>query len=303
MNRIYKRNSGFSLTEVLIAAGILTVGFMLLLTLFPLGIQLTAKNTENTLAMLSIDEAVFNASELIKSELPRRQTVPTNRYIDFRSLYWLDKDGDDIINDKVVDFISSNGEYELDYDPYLFLYPTAANILSEEKRYNTAMLIGQKNGSFAELLIFACRRSSELAKFPRAIVSDFNDESNLSDRPNLLSFDVDDTFAYDDPIPGNWIKISDDYKDVLDEVGLSTFITAGTKIINNRTYLPYMYGTVVTDVKSPYEDDNYYIVVDRNYSKATRRSLNKIWFIPPALGSSSSSDVGFERRTIRIEYE
>lgn len=51
------KNSGFSLTEVLISAGILAVGFMLIATVFPVGIHLTALSTERNIGATAADEA------------------------------------------------------------------------------------------------------------------------------------------------------------------------------------------------------------------------------------------------------
>ena len=50
-------NDGFSLTEVLIATGILTVGFVLIAGTFPVGIKLTALATERTIGAVAADEA------------------------------------------------------------------------------------------------------------------------------------------------------------------------------------------------------------------------------------------------------
>jgi hypothetical protein len=50
-------NDGFSLTEVLIATGILTVGFILIAGTFPVGIKLTALATERTIGAVTADEA------------------------------------------------------------------------------------------------------------------------------------------------------------------------------------------------------------------------------------------------------
>jgi len=50
-------NDGFSLTEVLIATGILTIGFVLIAGTFPVGIKLTALATERTIGAVTADEA------------------------------------------------------------------------------------------------------------------------------------------------------------------------------------------------------------------------------------------------------
>jgi prepilin-type N-terminal cleavage/methylation domain-containing protein len=51
------KNSGFSLTEVLMAAGILCVGIMLVATMFPAALYLTTVASEKTMAAIVADEA------------------------------------------------------------------------------------------------------------------------------------------------------------------------------------------------------------------------------------------------------
>lgn len=52
------RNKGFTLTEVLMAAGILSVGFVLIAGAFPVGAKLTAIATERTIGAVACDEAI-----------------------------------------------------------------------------------------------------------------------------------------------------------------------------------------------------------------------------------------------------
>src|SRR4030042_1337956 len=51
------RNSGFSLTEVLIAVGILSFGMVFVAGVFPAGIYLMTISTERTIAAVAADEA------------------------------------------------------------------------------------------------------------------------------------------------------------------------------------------------------------------------------------------------------
>ena len=51
------RHNGFSLTEVLLAAGILTVGFILIAGTLPVGVKLTAMGTQRTIGAVAADEA------------------------------------------------------------------------------------------------------------------------------------------------------------------------------------------------------------------------------------------------------
>ena len=53
-----QKHNGFSLTEVLMAVGILSIGMMLIATMFPVGIYLTTVATERTMAAIVYDEAL-----------------------------------------------------------------------------------------------------------------------------------------------------------------------------------------------------------------------------------------------------
>ena len=50
-------HKGFSLTEVLLAAGILMIGFMMIAGTLPVGVKLTAMGTERTIGAVAADEA------------------------------------------------------------------------------------------------------------------------------------------------------------------------------------------------------------------------------------------------------
>jgi len=76
--RSKRKNHGFSLTEVLIAVGILMVGMLMVAGLFPVAIHLTAVSTERTIGAVVADEA-FAKMRLYASE-------PTNRGIFFSAL-------------------------------------------------------------------------------------------------------------------------------------------------------------------------------------------------------------------------
>ena len=53
-------HKGFSLTEVLLAAGILVIGFMMIAGTLPVGVKLTAMGTERTIGAVAADEAFAN---------------------------------------------------------------------------------------------------------------------------------------------------------------------------------------------------------------------------------------------------
>ena len=51
------RHKGFSLTEVMLAAGILMVGFVMIASIMPVAVKLTAISTERTIGAVAADEA------------------------------------------------------------------------------------------------------------------------------------------------------------------------------------------------------------------------------------------------------
>lgn len=55
--KVKQKQSGFSLVEVLMAAGILSIGMLLVATMFPLGMHLTAVASERTMAAIVADQA------------------------------------------------------------------------------------------------------------------------------------------------------------------------------------------------------------------------------------------------------
>ncbi|MHC4676447.1 MAG: type IV pilus modification PilV family protein [Planctomycetota bacterium] len=52
------QNKGFSLAEVMMATGILAIGFVFIAGVFPVGVKLTAEATEQTIAPIVADEAI-----------------------------------------------------------------------------------------------------------------------------------------------------------------------------------------------------------------------------------------------------
>ena len=83
-----KRKSGFTLTEVLISAGILSIGFMLIAGAFPVGIKLTSMATERTIGSITAQEAVAKMKIYGLSVAP--DTLPSNQCFDYEAIANLD---------------------------------------------------------------------------------------------------------------------------------------------------------------------------------------------------------------------
>jgi len=140
MNRRVRHN-GFSLTEVLLATGILTVGFLFVAGTFPVGMKLTANATERTIGSIAADEAVAKIR-----------------------LYRLDDDSSDWPSDPsdgCVDF--ANVFVDLDSDEYA--YPST-NIEPDSKKYFWSTLCRRTGPQKYQLTVFITRKASAGAKYP-----------------------------------------------------------------------------------------------------------------------------------------
>jgi hypothetical protein len=71
---------GFSLTEVLMAAGILLVGFLLIAGTFPVGVKLTAVSTERTIGVVASEEAM---AKIHLYGIDNPALLPSDRHIPY----------------------------------------------------------------------------------------------------------------------------------------------------------------------------------------------------------------------------
>ena len=140
------RKNGFSLTEVMMAAGILAIGFMLIATVFPVGIKLTTTATERTIAAVAADEA-FAKIRLygVDFSSPNWPVDPNIECVDFANV---------VAN--VTDPCVFNGE---------FAYPST-NIGNEEKRYYWSALCRYNGDGSFQVTVFVSRKTAAGAKFP-----------------------------------------------------------------------------------------------------------------------------------------
>lgn len=129
------KNKGFSLTEVLIAAGILMMGFALVANMFPLGVKLTTLATEETIGVIAAKEAVAKV-KLYGVDLPA--LLAAGGMVDFED-------------------VSAIPEEE-------FYYPSTT-APKEEKRYCWSALV-RADGIGVEVFVFVSRKAGSGARFP-----------------------------------------------------------------------------------------------------------------------------------------
>lgn len=162
---------GFSLTEVLMAAGILVIGFMMIAMVYPVGIKLAASATERTIGLVVAKEAVAKlkiyAHHSGTIDFAKFRTDP-NEVMLFEDItgdedeFIMKEKEDDLIDDDL------NSEYrwvdEMIY-PSLDYYDRGIDI-DESKYHWTAMCGNRGNGRDVEVLILVTRKTGKKIKFP-----------------------------------------------------------------------------------------------------------------------------------------
>jgi Tfp pilus assembly protein PilV len=81
-----RKNDGFSLTEVLLSVGILTVGLIFVAGVFPVGIHFATISTERTIAAVVADEAFAKIKLYGNVESTWLTRVPVDACVDFNDV-------------------------------------------------------------------------------------------------------------------------------------------------------------------------------------------------------------------------
>lgn len=184
--------SGFSLTEVLMAAGILLVGFLLIAGTFPVGVKLTAVSTERTIGVVASEEAM---AKIHLYGIDNPALIPSDRHVPY--------DGVSVAQYRAQSkFISSSAYTQLKirypgidtldattnsfpafttYFQYESLYPstaffdysTAIPVIKTDpedpQRYFWSALCRRldSNSTEIQVTIFVCRMAGQGATYPR----------------------------------------------------------------------------------------------------------------------------------------
>jgi prepilin-type N-terminal cleavage/methylation domain-containing protein len=147
------KNSGFSLTEILIAVGILAVGMTFIAGVFPAGIYLTTIATERTIAAVAADEAfakirIYAVGDLNDtSDDIRLNNLQENDLMDF--------------NDTAVFSATA------DINSNEFAYPSTDTVA--EKQYCWSALCrraGSDPNRLVQVTVFVSRKVSPNLKYP-----------------------------------------------------------------------------------------------------------------------------------------
>ena len=192
-----QKHSGFSLTEVLIAVGILSVGMIFIAGVFPAGIYLMTIATERTIAAVAADEAfakikIYAVGDLNDtSDDIRLNNLQENKLMDF--------------NDTV--FPATAG-----IDPNEFAYPSADTNDSKQYCWSALCRRADPNDRLVQVTVFVSRKVSPNLKYRTPNGSDD------SDWPVPVKVDVSGS--------NNELQISS---------GKETYINDGYTIVDNAT--------------------------------------------------------------------
>ena len=254
------KNSGFSLTEVLIAVGILSVGMVFVAGVFPAGIYLATVATERTIAAVAADEAF--AKVRIYGVGVDLSTLNVSWLKDFNGL-----------------------AAAVNINPDEFEYPSAE--ANEPNQYHWSALCrrvesepGVVDPNLVQVTVFICRKGNPNLKY-----WDRNPSNTLKE--------------IDYPVPvkvkvsqfGNPNELSIGDMDLADNIDEKIFINDGYTIVDDATGRIYR---VLQRYKAP--NDNT-ILLDGQWGGA---AAGLVWVVPPPVGGGRHACIAVYQKLIRF---
>lgn len=240
-----RKNDGFSLTEVLLSVGILTVGLIFVAGVFPVAIHFATIGTERTIAAVVADEA-FAKIRLYG--------------VDFTSSAWP--------ADPTIECVDFNDVQAVPLSLNEFAYPSTGIDISEKKFYWSALCRRKDTyTSLVQVTVFVYRKTGAGKRY--------------WEREPLLPYQPVPTAAVPMPIkvavwPGiksNELVIqdSDSSDDPVDE---TTFINDGYTIVDDQT------GQVFR-VLERYASPGDTILLEKNWPWSLMPVPRLVWVVPP----------------------
>ncbi len=279
MKRI-KRHSGFSLIEVLMAAAILAIGFMLILGTFPVAVGLSARATQSTIASAAANDA-FSKVELYGIDFGR-----FHKDITYNFIYNGSDDNQDLDN------------FDIGYNNSLeMFYPTYESVDKNDIKYNWSAIgrLVDPNDYMVEVTVFVSHKIAPSTRYHRGKASDSTPASGTEPWPEPIRVAV--SIGNRDNIL-KFVNSSDE-----------DLIIAGSTIVDDRTSRLYR---VVDRFE---QSGNWYIVLDRNWeynwcdkdgnwqdASGNPFTFNPrfVWVIPPGIGVNKSPCVGVYQRIFNL---
>ncbi len=318
----------FSLTEVLMAAGILAIGFMLIAMIFPVGIKLTASATEKTIGViaakeaeaklklyaddpLTIDFRPINIRFRVDgptglNELMLFENVVAPASIFFTTERYQNPDTLIYYNEKFYDLLYPSRNYccpehyPVDEQVDIMRYQTHI----EEASYRwTALCARIGNTNEVETLILVTRKISKNATFPIP-------ERNTSAAAGVYGYvdKISDpaTMSYPYTHPGYWpmpvrvdlicvdagLRIWKIYNTVPSSDPAYPSPADGNYINKGDTVIDSLYNGIAIEHFQVVDKDRHGIELNGDLKYDILTGIATVWVVPPAAGSARSPLIG-----------
>ncbi|MFA5239604.1 MAG: prepilin-type N-terminal cleavage/methylation domain-containing protein [Phycisphaerae bacterium] len=282
------KKTGFSLTEILIAIGILSVGMIFIAGVFPVGIHLTTIATERTIAAVTADEAfakvrIYAEGDLgITTDNVVLSGLSLNTLMDF--------------NSPAVFLATAATAGNIDADE--FAYPSDPGINVSDKQYSwfalcrlTEVYPANPNPP-VQVTVFVCRRISPNLQYYQPTIGfageiDWTMPLNLGNRPVPIKIAVTPVL-----VAGHENELAIAYSDARE----IAFINDGYTIVDDATGRIYR-------VLERYKDDpgtagtreDSTILLDRDWQGGTN-----VWVVPPPVNGGLGPCIAVYQKIIRF---
>lgn len=266
-------NRAFSLTEVLMAIAVLSVGMVFIGGVFPVAIHFTTIAAERTTAAVVADEA-FAKIQLYAIGNP-------NDISD-------DVDVSLLSYDDQTDFNDHSGPYPFPATQYIrpddFAYPSDFDIDFKRKQYSWSALCQRIGDRDVKVTVFISRRTNSNSKFY------YRDAANFIQSDGLLPQPVDVQFT-----ARNLNELTIVASGSMPSPGELVFFPDGCTILDNYTGQTYR----VIERDRDYPDR---LILDRNWQGGSPLTPGQgyVWVVPPSVNSSRNPCVGVFQKNLRF---